>query len=778
MNTRRSGAVLPVALGVVIWVAACGDVATDPVEPTNQAPVATGTIPSQTVGLGEAKSVDVSSYFRDPDGDALSYGAASSDLGVATVSVSGSTVTATGAAQGTAVFTVTATDPGGLSAEQSFQVTVPNRAPEAVGSIPDVELTEGDTTSLDLSVHFSDPDGDALSFAGVTFDTTVATVAILESTLTVAAVGRGEATVTVTARDPGGLEGEQSFIVTVPNRAPIAVDSLPGLALGVGGADTVDVTAYFSDPDGDALVFAAVTSDAAVATVSVSESSLTVTGVGRGEAAVTVTARDPGGLEAGQTFRVTVRPNRSPEAVGSIPDMSEVRTVRRLDLSTYFHDPDGDSLTYTVATSEAVVAFGYVRSRTTLVVVAVAQGSATLSVSASDPVGASVQQSLEVTVSDQAPYSVANLTDLGMVVGSTVTMDLSDYFDDPEGQQLSYRARDIFQPGVSVSTVGSVLTVEAVTDERDPRRDPRVAVSASDAGGTVNQYFDVFVANLAPPTNARRERKDSAIVLRWKASADATHYNVYHDDFFDDKCDVRPSGKATWCDELATRVQDTTYTHTEPDKDENYYWITACNSAGCSYPRWVGPPLDGSVAVVDRDHRSLTVRLTGRYAEYVELYRSTSPDGPYSLVGGRVDTNGQDVVAHVDDGLGGYATYYYRVKACTEAGCSHHSPPAAGRTEAAGSVAVPPAVTGLWGAAVDVFAGTDDVELAWDEVPGATYYRVYQDGGREAEVTAPRTSYYDGDPNSLVFQLTTTTYQVLACNKSGCSSSAAAVVVR
>ena len=772
MNTRTCSAVL----GIILWVAACGDGTPDPVEPTNQGPVATGTIPAQTVHVGEATSVDVSSYFSDPDGDALSYGTASSDMGVATVSVSGSMVTAVGVALGRADITVTATDPAGLSAQHSFQVTVPNRAPEAVGSIPDIEVATGDTVVVDVSHYLTDPDGDTLDYEVSSSDAAVVTVAVSGSMVAVVAFAPGQAMVAVTARDPSGLEAEQGFVVTVPNRAPVAVDSLPGLTLIPGAAVKVDLSAHFSDPDGDALVFAGATSNVAVATVSVAQSTLTVTAVGRGETTVTVTASDPGGLEVGQSFRVTVRPNRSPETVGSIPDM-RLGSPERLNVSTYFRDPDGDSLIYAVETSEAVIAFGYVRSDTILVIAPVAQGSAMVTVTASDPVGASAQQSLEVTVPNQAPYGVADLTDLAMVVGSTATIDVSDYFADPERRRLSYSARDIFEPGVSVSTVGSVLTVVAVTDERDPRTDPRVVVSARDAGGTVNQYFDVFVASLAPPTNARHERKDSAIVLHWKPSADAIHYNIYHDDFFTE-CDVRPSGRAYWCDELATGVQDTTYTHTEPDRGANYYWIAACRASECSYVRWVGPPLDGSIAVVGRDHRSLTVRLMSRYADYFELYRSTALSGPYSLVGGRIDTNGQDVIAHVDDGLSGDAIYYYRMKACTDVGCSVHSPPTAGRTEAAGSVAIPPAVTGLWGTAVDIFAGTDDVEIAWDEVPGATYYRVYQDGRREAEITAPRTSYYDKDPNSSVFVLTTTTYQVLACNKSGCSSSAAAVVVR
>lgn len=73
---------------------------------------------------GEASRVDVSSHFRDPDGDALEYTAVPDDPGVATVSVTGSHVTVSPVGGGSVDVTVTATDPGGLSADLSLPATV------------------------------------------------------------------------------------------------------------------------------------------------------------------------------------------------------------------------------------------------------------------------------------------------------------------------------------------------------------------------------------------------------------------------------------------------------------------------------------------------------------------------------------------------------------------------------------------------------------------------------------------------------------------------------
>ena len=93
----------------------------------NRPPEPVGTLAPMTVGVdGAAVRVDVSGAFRDPDGDALTYGASSSAPAVVSVAVSGSTVTVTPVAEGTALVTVTATDSGGsnTSATQSFEVTV------------------------------------------------------------------------------------------------------------------------------------------------------------------------------------------------------------------------------------------------------------------------------------------------------------------------------------------------------------------------------------------------------------------------------------------------------------------------------------------------------------------------------------------------------------------------------------------------------------------------------------------------------------------------------
>ncbi|WP_419859618.1 choice-of-anchor B family protein [Candidatus Palauibacter sp.] len=193
------------------------------VETPNRSPEAVGTIPARTLTVGQSATLDVSPFVTDPDGDALTYTAASSAAAVVTVTVSGSVLTLVGVTAGTASVTVTAADPAGLTAAQGFQVTVetPNRAPEAVGTIPARTLTVGQSATLDVSPFVTDPDGDALTYTAASSAAAVVTVTVSGGTLTLVGVATGTAIVTVTAADPAGLTAAHGILVTVETSSKV-----------------------------------------------------------------------------------------------------------------------------------------------------------------------------------------------------------------------------------------------------------------------------------------------------------------------------------------------------------------------------------------------------------------------------------------------------------------------------------------------------------------------------------------------------------------------------
>ena len=110
-------------------------------------------------------------------------------------------------------------------------------------------------------------------------------------------------------------------------------------------------------------------------------------------------------------------------------------------------------------------------------------------------------------------------------------------------------------------------------------------VEACNSGGCTNIDSDnpaTFVdTRPSAPNNVEYRRDGTAVVVSWDAAPGADYYNIFYDDTFGTSCRLH-RGIPVGCDELATNVVDATYTHTSPVDGDNYYWVAACNSNGCT----------------------------------------------------------------------------------------------------------------------------------------------------------------------------------------------------
>ena len=188
----------------------------------NNAPTVANALANVTMDEGFGTDmIDVSAVFADADGDALTYSAASSDEGVATVSISGNMLSVTEAGIGTTTITITANDGNGGTVTNAFDYTInmvdnPNNAPTVVNALADVTMEEGfGTDMIDISGVFTDADGDALTYTATSSDEAVVTVSVTANTATITEAGIGTSTITITADDGNGGMVSNSFDYTV-----------------------------------------------------------------------------------------------------------------------------------------------------------------------------------------------------------------------------------------------------------------------------------------------------------------------------------------------------------------------------------------------------------------------------------------------------------------------------------------------------------------------------------------------------------------------------------
>ena len=359
-------------------------------------------------------------------------------------------------------FTYTVVDADGASAQATVtvEVTGENDAPENVGVIGTQVSEDSDVVTLDVSGFFSDKDlSDTLSYtatglpAGLVID---AATGIISGTIDSSASQDGPFSVSVTAADGEGESVTQTFSWTVSNPTPIANDD----AFSVSEDDSLAVignviTAGDSDPDGDSLSVVAgsniagshggLFSIAANGDVSFDPNGAfedLATGETR-TTSFTYTLVDVDGATATATVTVTVTGmNDAPTTVGSVATRgnADSEVIAPFDVTSFFADAD---LTDVMEYSATGLPSGLTIDAATGIISGTIASSAStggpysVTVTASDGNGGSVEQTFTWLVSNPAPNAVNDTYGIGEDDAVTVLGNVIGNDGDPDGDALS-----------------------------------------------------------------------------------------------------------------------------------------------------------------------------------------------------------------------------------------------------------------------------------------------------------------------------------------------------
>ena len=255
-------------------------------------------------------TLDVSGVFMDADGDMLTVTAEVKDAMIVEIGAvdEEGMLTVTALAVGMTSVVLTAVDADGASIMADFEVTVINIAPVVAEAVADQSTTRADDLSIDVSGVFDDPDADndMLTITVDVMNEMYVSAMLTDDMLAISGLDVGTSAITLTATDADGGMVETMFDVTIDNVAPVVANSISPISLEVGGqAASQSISGLFMDDD-DMLTYSVTSSNAGIASTSLTGMTAMVAPMSRGSASITVTATDPHGASASVTGSVTV----------------------------------------------------------------------------------------------------------------------------------------------------------------------------------------------------------------------------------------------------------------------------------------------------------------------------------------------------------------------------------------------------------------------------------------------------------------------------------------
>ncbi len=466
---------------------------------------------NQAATVGTAFTYTVNAFTDAETPNNLTYAAVINPADGLSFNPATRIISGTPTATGVSSVTITATDPGSLSASTTFTITV-NPAPVTALTVtasanPTQILTTGSTTLTASVSGGTTPYTYAFTGPG--------TITSNGNTATVSGLSAGVQTFTVTVTDATTPTAQTSFTtvsvtVTTANQPPVA-PTLANQTGTVAVAFTYTVPA-FTDPENGALTY---TIMGVPAGLNANNSTRVISGTPTttGVSTVTVVATDPQSATTAGTFTITINANQAPVAPTLANKTATVGTAFSYVVPA-FTDAENQSLTYSASGVPSPLTFD--PATRTISGTPTSAAVSNITIKATDPASNTAGTTFTLTVSPSAlslvaSASPAQILTTGMTtLSATVSCGTTPY-------TYAYTGPGTITPNGNTATVSGLpagvqtFTV-TVTDATTPTAQtnfttvsvtvtqantaPTVANPVSPQSATVGTAYTLSVANV------------------------------------------------------------------------------------------------------------------------------------------------------------------------------------------------------------------------------------------------------------------------------------------
>ena len=429
----------------------------------NDAPMLTSQIPNQTWNEDNSIAINLSSYFSDPDNDALTFEILAQPENISIEIINGiATLTPDDNFNGMASIQFNASD-GSLSTDSNIvglNIMPVNDAPIII-TTPLNLATEDQAYSVDIDAF--DVEGDTINYSLVTYPAGMAidsSTGLISWTPTNSQVGNNS--VVVQAEDINNATGLLSFAISVlnVNDAPILIQNIPNQTWNEDNSIAINLSSYFSDPDNDILSY-----NIAVLPLNINANiqngivTLIPDNNFNGMVIIQFSASDGLSSTDSNIVQLTITAVNDAPAITSTPFGNATQdALYQTDVDAT--DVDGDSITYSLTTKPDGMTINTEMGLISWTPANSQVGINNVVVEAKDENNATATQQFTIDVANvnDAPILIQNIPNQTWNEDNSIAINLSSYFSDPDNDTLTYST--IIQPeNISVEIINGIATL-------------------------------------------------------------------------------------------------------------------------------------------------------------------------------------------------------------------------------------------------------------------------------------------------------------------------------